>query len=443
MLGKAQPELQSWGRYRRFAQRGIEHHWRDAILPSPSSATMLPYGQGRSYGDVAQNTDGCLVRTHRLDRFISFDPGTGMLRAESGVRLYDVLATAAPRGWYLNVVPGTQYVSIGGAIANDVHGKNHHRAGTFGDHVVRFELLRSDGSRTICSRSENPEWFAATVGGLGLTGLVTWAEIALRRVEGTMVDVETVPCTSVAEFAELCDASDSTYEYTVGWFDCFSYRAGRFRGLFTRANHASAKGTPAQRRRALGGVPFVAPVGVVHPLAMRAFNRMYFASGMRHAGRVSTIPLDRFLYPLDRVDHWNRLYGPKGFLQLQCVIPPERAREGTEALLDAIASSGQGTFLAVIKRFGMRPPCGILSFPREGVTVALDFPYRGEATGRLFDQLHAIVQRHAGRIYPAKDACMSPSDFESGYPEWRRMKPFLDPGFSSDFWRRVTAGLAA
>lgn len=439
MVGNAQPELQSWGRYRRVAQHGVEQHWRDAILPSDPGRTLLPYGQGRSYGDVAQNSGGTLVCTRGLDRFIALDDERGTLRVEAGVRLCDLLALVAPRGWYLPVVPGTQLISVGGAIANDVHGKNHHRAGTFGCHVLRFELLRSDGARITCSPDENAEWFEATIGGLGLTGLVTWAELALARIPGTNVGVETLPCTSLVEFASLCDASDATHEYTVAWFDCFSFRDGRFRGLFTRANHAAGSPAPATP---LGAVPFTPPVGLVRPAAMKAFNLAYFKSGMRHAHETATVPLDRYLYPLDRVGQWNRLYGPRGFLQLQCAIPSAQAETGTGALLEAIARSGEGSCLAVLKRFGATKSPGLLSFPVEGTTLALDFPYAGLATLRLFESLHAIVQRHGGRMYPAKDACMSAATFEAGYPHWKRMLPFADPAFGSDFWRRVTAGLA-
>ena len=438
MWGKAQPKLQSWGRYRRVEQHGVEQHWRDAILPSASGGSLLPFGQGRSYGDVAQNSGGKLVCTRRLDRFIAFDDARGVLRVEAGARLCDILALTAPRGWYLPVVPGTQLVSVGGAIANDVHGKNHHREGTFGHHLLRFELLRSDGKRIECSLAEQPEWFAATVGGLGLTGLVTWAELALKRVPGMNVDVETLPCTGLAEFASLCEASDATHEYTVAWFDCFSWRDGRFRGLFTRANHAHGSPPPAAP---VAAVPFTPPIGLVRPAAMKAFNLAYFRSGMRQSAEPRTVALDRYLYPLDRVDRWNRLYGPRGFLQLQCAIPTAQAQSGIGALLEAIAASGRGSPLAVLKRFGARRSPGVLSFPIPGTTLALDFPNAGDATLRLFEALHAIVRRHGGRIYAAKDACMSPADFDAGYPDWRQMLPFVDPAFGSDLWRRVTAGL--
>ncbi|MFO1305779.1 MAG: FAD-binding oxidoreductase [Burkholderiales bacterium] len=440
MGGNAQPELQSWGRYRRVSQDAIEQHWRDAILPSGDAGRLLPYGQGRSYGDVAQNGGGTLICTRDLDRFIAFDRERGVVRVESGVRLDHLLALVAPDGWYLPVVPGTQFISIGGAIANDVHGKNHHREGTFGCHVLRFELLRSDGTRIDCSPSGNADWFAATVGGLGLTGLVTWAELALKRIPGTNVEAQTLPCRSLAEFASMCDASDGTHEYTVAWFDCFSYRDGRFRGLFMRANHAAGSPAPATP---IGAVPFTPPVSFVRPSTMKAFNLGYFKAGMRQARTTVVVPLDRYLYPLDRVAGWNRLYGPRGFLQLQCAIPHSRAEAGIAELLDAIARSGQGSCLAVLKRFGARASPGVMSFPLPGITLALDFPFKGPATLRFFDTLHAIVLKHQGRMYAAKDACMTPAVFEAGYPHWRQMKPFLDPAFGSDFWRRVTAGLAA
>ena len=439
-MGKAQPKLQSWGRYRRVAQVGVEQHWRDAILPSASARTLLPYGQGRSYGDVAQNSDGALLCTRGLDRFIAFDAERGVLRVEAGARLADILRVIAPHGWYLPVVPGTQLVSVGGAVANDVHGKNHHCEGTFGRHVLRLELLRSDGCRIVCSPDNHADWFAATIGGLGLTGLVTWAELALKRVPGASVDVETLPCTSLAQFESLCDASDASHEYTVAWFDCFSYRDARFRGLFTRANHAPGSPSPASR---LAAVPFTPPVGLVQATAMKAFNFAYFKAGMRRANAVERVPLDRFLYPLDRVDRWNRLYGPRGFLQLQCVIPKERAQAGIAALLDAIARAGQGSFLAVLKRFGAHRSPGLLSFPMEGTSLALDFPFTGDETLRLFESLHGIVREHGGRLYPAKDACMTAADFDAGYPRWRRMLPYVDPRFGSDLWRRVTRGLSA
>lgn len=404
---------------------------------------MVAYGQGRSYGDVAQNSRGVLLATQRLDRLIAFDPATGLLQAEAGARIADIHALTRPHGWMLPAVPGTQFVSLGGALANDVHGKNHHRAGTFGEHVTAFELLRSDGTRRTCTPSSHAGWFRATVAGLGLTGLVTRVDVQLRRIGSDLVAAQTLPCTSVEDFVEQCAAADATYEYTVAWFDCFSWRNARFRGLFMRANHAEETAPRAACRARSRNVPLVPPVGLLHPVAMRLFNRAWHARSTRHGARVQHTSLDAFLYPLDGIGHWNRLYGPAGFLQFQCVIPTAAAVDGTRRLLERITASRQGTFLAVLKQFGDRPRQGILSFARPGITLALDFPFRGDGTLALFEELHAIVRDHGGAIYPAKDAVMRPRTFETGFAQWRDILPYRDPAFSSDFWRRVTGEDAA
>lgn len=420
--------------------------WRSDTLPLPMGATILPHGQGRSYGDSCLNPGGYVISTGGLDRFIAFDAASGVLQVETGVRLADIHRLTLPQGWYLPVVPGTQFVSVGGAIASDVHGKNHHRAGTFGLHVARFELLRSDGRRFLCSPEMHSDWFAATIGGLGLTGLVTWAELQMRRVPSRWIVKEILPFASITEFCALCDASDATHEYTVAWFDCFSYRAGSFRGLLTRANHAAAPDhstkTPEGATPILT-VPFAPPVCLLHPVAMRAFNRLYFGAGVRHVGQSLRAPLQRFMYPLDRIGHWNRLYGPRGFFQLQCLLPQAKAEAGIDELLACIAGSGQGTFLAVLKRFGSGTSPGMLSFPQKGITLALDFPNRSAETLDLMGRCHTIVRRAGGRIYPAKDACMDAATFEVGYPQWRELLPFVDPAFASGFWTRVTGPLLA
>ena len=229
--------LESWGRYPPARQAAVSVHWRSDPLPRVHG-TLLPFGQGRSYGDCCLNDGGTLLETSRLDRFIELDQGRGVLRCEAGVRIADILALTVPRGWFLPVVPGTQLVSVGGAIANDIHGKNHFRAGTFGRHVRALELLRSTGERAACSPRENPELFAATVAGLGLTGLVTWAELRLRRIPSPWVLQETIPFQNVDAFFELSARSDATHEYTVAWIDCLARGDSLGRGLFHRGNHA-------------------------------------------------------------------------------------------------------------------------------------------------------------------------------------------------------------
>jgi FAD/FMN-containing dehydrogenase len=404
--------------------------------PAPG-VTLLPFGNGRSYGDSCLNVGGGLIETRALDRFIHFDRDTGVLACEAGVLLEDILRLAVPAGWFLPVVPGTCYVTVGGAVANDVHGKNHHQAGSFGCHVRRFELLRSDGTRLTCSPTTNSDWFAATLGGLGLTGVVMWAELQLRPIQGPLMDVESIRFANLEEFFALSAEAESRYEYTVAWIDCLSRGKRLGRGILECANHApdaAPAGLPSQQRLA---VPFALPVSLVNTVSLRIFNTLYY---YRQRGRVKHRKdyFQTFFFPLDRILHWNRLYGRAGFYQYQCVVPPAVAQQATAELLETIARSGMGSFLAVLKRFGATASPGMLSFPREGVTLALDFPNRGAALERLFEALDRTVSAAGGTIYPAKDARMPGALFRSGYPRWREFSQYIDPACSSSLWRRVT-----
>lgn len=413
------------------------HSRYDRFPEPPVGRTVLPFGNGRSYGDSCLNLGGGLIETRALDRFIHFDRDTGVLACEAGVLLADILHLVVPAGWFLPVVPGTCYVTVGGAIANDVHGKNHHQAGSFGRHVRQFELLRSDGTRLACSPTTNADWFAATVGGLGLTGVVTWAELQLRPIQGPHMDVESVRFANLEEFFALSAQFEPSYEYTVAWVDCLARGKRLGRGILQCANHA-----PGQAAAGLGpektlAVPFAPPVSLVNAVSLRIFNTVYYH---RQHGRVVRARdyFQTFFFPLDRILRWNRLYGPSGFYQYQCVVPPEVAPRATAELLETISHSGLGSFLAVLKRFGSPASPGMLSFPREGVTLALDFPNRGARLERLFAALDRIVSSAGGTLYPAKDGRMPGTLFRSGYPRWREFSQYIDPACSSSFWRRVT-----
>jgi len=398
-----------------------------------SSRPGIPYGMGRSYGDVCLNPDGVLWNTTGLDRFISFDENTGWLVCEAGVLLRDIQQLVVPRGWILPVTPGTQIVTVGGAIANDVHGKSHHVLGSFGDHVQRIKLVRTDGTIIECGPNLLPEWFSATVGGLGLTGVITEAEIQLRRVAGPWLDTETVPYTNLDEFFRLADESESDWEHTVSWVDCISEGGGR--GLFMRGNTTDVGPRPEPKNRKLT-MPFVPPISLINKLSLRAFNIAYFNLKKWQAGN-SIVHYETFLYPLDNLLEWNRMYGPRGFFQYQSVVPREVGRDAVQAMLGEIALSGNGSFLAVLKTFGNRQPLGMMSFPQPGVTLALDFPNHGDRTMRLFDRLNAIVREARGRIYLAKDACMPRDLFEVGYPRLQEFLQYRDPGISSALSRRL------
>lgn len=427
---------QSWGRYPRVTQRVFTPIRRDIPVPE-LEGSWLPFGNGRSYGDSCLNDGGTLVHTRQLDHYLQFDADSGVLRCEAGVQLADILALVVPQGWFLPVSPGTKFVTVGGAIANDVHGKNHHRAGTFGEHVRAFELLRSNGERLLCTPQENAPWFAATVGGLGLTGMITWAEIALRRVPGPWLAIETCKFRNLDEFFALSTESDQDYEYTVAWIDCAARGKALGRGMFSRANHTTKPGHGKTPTRRLRGIPFTPPVSLVNPLSLRAFNAVYWHRQWRRC-HAAIGHYEPYFYPLDALSDWNRIYGPNGFIQYQCVVPPVSAAAATAELLRRIQASGSGSFLAVLKQFGDRPPIGLLSFPRAGTTLALDFPVdkRGDVF-KLLDGLDDVVADAGGAVYPAKDARMPGHRFRQYFPNWLKFQSFIDPKISSSFWRRV------
>lgn len=412
---------------------------RDA--PLPDAAPLLAWGNGRSYGDVCLNSGGTLIQTRGLDRFIAFDAEQGILRAEAGVLLADIIDLVAPRGWFPAVTPGTRFITLGGAIANDVHGKNHHRAGTFGGHVTAFELLRSDGQRLYCSAGSQPELYAATIGGLGLTGMITWAEIRLRRIAGPLIRQRQQRFHGLDEFFALNREAELASEHVVAWIDCL---APQPRGILIAGDHedgdaaadvAAAANIAVPPTPTFGslGVPFTPPLSLVNRLTLKAFNHAYFRRPLAQ-GPVHYLP---FFYPLDGIAHWNRLYGRAGFFQYQCVLPEATGRDALAEMLDAVAASGEGSFLAVLKTFGAAQSPGLLSYPMPGINLALDFPNRDASTGRLLHRLDSIVLETGGRLYAAKDARMPARLFHLGYPDIARFLPCIDPAFSSNFWRRI------
>jgi FAD/FMN-containing dehydrogenase len=422
----------SWGRLPNH--RASREWWlsdRQAELPAKAGAGgMLPHGLGRSYGDVALNEGGQLLRARTLDRFMAFDPATGVLRAEAGVSLDDIIELALPQGWFLPVTPGTRFVTLGGAVANDVHGKNHHGAGSFGHHVLALELLRSDGTRRVCSETQHADWLQATIGGLGLTGLITWVEIQLVRVAGPLLWTTNRRFASLDEYWTLDAELGARHEFAVAWVDCL--HSGR--GIFTAADFAGPGAGPVPPPPAPRRMPVDPPFSLVNGMTLRAFNALYYHRPIGNQGLSHFLP---FFYPLDGILQWNRMYGRKGFFQYQCVLPPGSMRAAAHEMFRLIERHGQGSFLAVFKTFGNRPARGLLSFPRPGATLALDFPNRGAATQRLFGELDAVVREAGGGLYPAKDARMPAAMFAASYPQLDRFVPFVDPGFSSSFWRRV------
>lgn len=433
-------QLASWGRYPYAPQELHPCAWRDELPPlfqRLAATGTLPYGNGRSYGDSCLAASGELLQTRQLDRLLAADWEQGVVRAEAGVTLAELLAVAIPRGWFLPVTPGTKFVTLGGALANDVHGKNHHVRGTFGRHVRRFALLRSDQAAPLeCSTTENPELFRASIGGLGLTGVIAWVELQLMPIASSRIDSITVRFDSLGEFFSLSEEFDKTHEYTVAWIDCLAKGHSAGRGVFSVGSHAREGALEVDGRPRLS-VPLTPPVTLMNKLSLNLFNNAYFHLHKpgRHAAQGS---YDPFFYPLDSILHWNRIYGRKGFQQYQCVIPEAAAESAMADILASIAASGSGSFLAVMKRCGDVPSPGLMSFPMPGVSLALDFPQHQRLESGLFGRLDQIVRSANGRLYPAKDAHMSGDDFRAFYPAWQHVEALRDPALLSLFWKRVT-----
>ena len=414
-------KLSGWGRYP-VVDCGT------AVLRGPEDlggvlarrGTLIARGQGRSYADAALNRD-LTLSTLGLGRMQAFDADTGLLTCEAGVGLDDILRTFVPRGWFPPVVPGTKFVTVGGMIAADVHGKNHHRDGTFGAHVEALTLATADGGTRVCSRLQDADLFRATLGGMGLTGVILSASFRLQRIETSFVLAETVAAADLDAAMAVFEASHG-WPYSVAWIDCLARGRRLGRSLVLRGAPMRRRALPAALasrplRPASEGrirVPVDVPSLLLNRWSVGLFNGLYHWRGRARAGP-RPVHFDPFFFPLDRIDGWNRLYGRRGFVQYQCVLPAGESAAGLSALLGCVSAAGQGSFLAVLKRFGPAGE-GLMSFPAEGYTLALDLPLR-RGTLALVDALDGITHAHGGRVYLAKDACCRPERIREGYPQ--------------------------
>lgn len=439
----ADESWRSWGRVDRGLHYRGRPYFRDEVAPLLREAqaqekSALAVGLGRSYGSSNFNTEGALVCMRGLDRLIAFDDQSGVLCAEAGVSLGEILSFCVPRGWFLSTSPGTRFVTLGGAIANDVHGKNHMHAGSIGCAIRRIGLLHSQLGQIELSSQTHAALFSATIGGLGLTGVIEWAELQLVRIPSSFIDQEQMAFGTLGEFFALCSESDQTHEHTVAWVDCTAGGAALGRGLFSRGNWAKDGRYEAHTERTVLRLPIDAPNGLLNPLTLAGFN---FAWRALHAfsPRESCVPYQKHLHPLDSIEQWNRLYGSRGFFQYQCVIPPDGAADSLADMLRVIKRYRDGSFLVVLKAMGPVASPGMISFPMAGYTLAIDFANRGESTLKLMTALDEIVAAAAGRLYPAKDGRMSGAMFKQGYKRWEEFSRHVDPALSSNFWRRVTA----
>jgi FAD/FMN-containing dehydrogenase len=396
----------------------------------------LPYGNGRSYGDSCLIDGGTLIDLRARNRILSFDKSAGWLRAESGLLLGDLVRALHGSGWFPAVLPGTQHVTLAGAIANDVHGKNHHGRGTFGAHVRAFTLLRFDGTVRRCAEDENADLYRATIGGMGLTGLILDAEIALMAAPSQDVIQEATPLSGLADFFRLAPLAEARSEYVVAWIDSLASGGRLGRGVLLEGRHADGDPGEALRAKPRLSVPLTPPIGLINRPGLTVFNTLYRARALARKGP-HRVGCGAFFFPLDSIGGWNRLYGPRGLRQHQTVIPLDRAEATVARMIEAANAAGHGSFLTVLKLFGDRPSPALMSFPRPGVTLTLDFAHRGEPTDRLLAVLDGLALDAGGRVNPYKDARMSREVFEASFPEHRRFRAFLDPAAGSVFSARV------
>lgn len=434
-------QYNSWGLFPKYVpSKVVQLFWRNET-PEMSSLnkSLLPYGLGKSYGDVCLNDDGILIDCIRLNHFIHFDRQQGILCCESGATLKSILDLVVPCGWFLPVVPGTQLITVGGAIANDVHGKNHHKNGTFGRYVLRFELLRSNGERIVCSPTRNTELYQATIGGLGLTGVILWAEIQLIPIKSPFLNVEFIKFSSLDDFFSINEESEHFFDYTVAWLDFSNGGINRVRGIFQRANFVEKEATLKTPVSKPIKVPFHFPLSLINNATIFLFNVMYYNRQFEKR-KNALMHFEKFFFPLDSIHNWNYIYGKNGFLQYQFVIPFENGRATLMNFINTCKKLNLYSFLTVLKTFGKIPSPGLLSFPMEGITMAVDFPLEPKIFKRL-DILDKIIQEAGGRLYPAKDARMESDFFLSSYRNLEEFLSYKDEKFSSSFWRRVTKNL--
>ena len=418
------------------------------LASQPSAA--IPRGLGRSYNNAAQSAGGLVISSSRLNKIISLDPGTGTVVAEAGVSLEQLMVAGLPHGWFVPVSPGTRQVTVGGAIAADVHGKNHHVAGSFASHVTSFDILfpvaEQAEPHTVTPESD-PGLFWATAGGMGLTGFITRAAIQLKRVESSLVKVDTVKTGDIDETMAVLAEHDRKYGYTVAWSDDLATGRQLGRSVITGGDFAARDDLSDGQRanpfafdpRARLAAPGVFPPGLMNRYSIRLANSAWYAKAPRHrTGELQTI--SQFFHPLDGIRNWNRVYGPGGFRQYQYVMP-FGAEAAVRRSFEMVSAHPAPSFVTVLKRFGRSDP-GLLSFPAEGWTLALDFPARTRGLGPLLDELDKLVVAHGGRVYLAKDSRVSQATLEEMYPrltEFRKLRAELDPRgtLSSDLSRRL------
>jgi len=428
--------LLSWGRYPKLNNRVFKFDKEEKLRSIiEEHSPVIPYGNGRSYGDSALNNTIIHMKPH--DYFIDFNEHSGLLHVQSGVLLSEIIESFVPRGWFLKVTPGTKLITVAGAIASDVHGKNHHIEGCFSECLREFEIMLADGQVVNCSKVETPELFKATCGGMGLTGIILNAKIYLKKINSQHIDQTTIKTQSLKEtFAVFEEYRDSPY--SVAWIDCLAKGDDIGRSLLMVGDFRN-DGQLSYRNQNKFSIPFNFPSITLNNWSVRSFNWLYY-NKVKERITKKKVDIDSFFYPLDAIGHWNRIYGKNGFVQYQFILPKESSYEGLETILKTISDSGKGSFLAVLKLYG-KSNDNYLSFPMQGYSLALDFKVEN-GLFELLDKLDKIILEYKGRIYLAKDSRVSKETFERGYPQIETFRQYrkehrMDKKFQSLQSRRV------
>ncbi len=429
-------KLNPWNNIPKFNNTNLLKIDNDLQIEFDNNTSYLARGEGRSYGDVCLNNNGTLIDTSNLKKILNFDEINGLVECEAGITLKELIEYLIPRGWFLPVVPGTSYVTLGGAIANDIHGKNHHKVGSFGNFIASFNLLTSDKGVIACSPIKNQEKFSATIGGLGLTGLILNAKIKLMKIENDLIDSKSIKFNSIDEFFELNKDLESKNEYTVSWID-INTKNKNLRGIFHVGNHTkSIKNYQIKDKQILSfTLPFIQRFSFVNNLTITLLNTIYFWINKNDITKKQYYR--SFFFPLDFIKNWNKAYGKKGFYQYQFVVPIKNSKNILLEVIDIVSLFNQRPVLSVLKTFGKIESKGMMSFPFNGLTLAMDFQNKGNRTLEMLDELDKIILRNNGRVYIAKDCRMQKESFNKFYVNFNKFSKFIDPNFSSTFLERM------
>ena len=427
--------LLSWGNIHKFKNELSYPRYAEDINFNLNKKNYTFYGNGRSYGDVCLNNNGDLINTKFLKRIRFCDWKKGIIEAEAGITFDEILKISVPNGWFLQVTPGTKYVTLGGAIANDVHGKNHHKVGSFGSCIKKIGIIKTNGKKSILSKNKNYNLFKLTISGLGLTGFIEWANIKLIPIKSTTMKVENIRFDNLDEYFKVNKASNR-WPYTVAWFDNFKKGNYLGRGVFTRGFFLKDNKFKVHSSKKLITIPKKFPSFLLNNYFIKLFNKLYWSRPS--ANKEFYTHYDNFFYPLDKIKNWNNLYGERGFYQFQCIFPEKFSKEGIKEILSKIKKHKMMSFLAVLKTHKKETSPGLNSFCMKGTSIAMDIANKdGNKTYKLLKDLEKSVIKFSGKIYPAKDSTMSSKTYKKCYPNWIKLHKFKDPNLNSLFWKRV------